>query len=320
VLYHSVSLQGADIAVSGLVLAPDRDAPPGGFPVVAWAHGTTGAADVCAPSRLGDLTPPLAGHLLRQGYVVAATDYEGLGTPGPHPYLVGTSEGRGVLDAARAAASVTDASTRVVVWGHSQGGHAALFAGEMAPWYAPDLEVVGVVSGAPVADVAALLASVVDVPGHTALVLTAVHAWAAVYPDADAADLLTPDTVDRLGAVERHCLFGVEEAFAEPLEQLRVGDPGAVEPWRSLLEENTPGRAPVAAPTLLIHGDGDALLPVEATAALADRLCRHGGGPVALRRYADADHSSVLGAAADDMFEWIAGRFEGREAPSTCGT
>ena len=109
ILYRSRSIYGADIAVSGYVVIPSGQAPRGGFPVIAWAHGTTGVADVCAPSLFnklegqGPYLMPDIGAYLRARTIVAATDYQGLGTPGIHPYLLGESEGRGVLDAARAA-------------------------------------------------------------------------------------------------------------------------------------------------------------------------------------------------------------------------
>ena len=118
ILYHSRAVDGRDIAVSGVVIAPTGAAPHGGRVVVTWAHGTSGLADLCAPSKLPDIasgaasTSGPAGYgafmpgvqaFLDAGYVVAATDYEGLGTPGVHPYQVGESEGRSVLDAARAA-------------------------------------------------------------------------------------------------------------------------------------------------------------------------------------------------------------------------
>jgi len=320
ILYHSVSVHGAATAVSGLVLAPDRDAPRGGFPVVSWAHGTTGAADACAPTRLRNPLPPLAAELLAAGYVVVATDYEGLGTPGPHPYLVGSSEGRSVLDAARAAAELEGlhVSRKVVVWGHSQGGHASLFAGEMAPWYSPELEVVGVVAGAPASDLTALLTADVDVPAYGALVITAAYAWAAVYRDAALSDVLSEAAVDRLDAIEEECLFGVDAVFDRPLAELRTGDLRVAEPWPRLLEENTAGTTAIAAPVLLIQGDLDDLIPADTTTALADRLCRLGGGPVELLRYPDAGHSSVLSESQDDMLAWIAGRFAGQEAPSLC--
>ena len=109
VLYHSRSVGGDDVAVSGVVVAPTGAAPKGGRTVVTWAHGTTGLADQCAPSKSTDAatTIPFVDDLLHAGYVVTATDYEGLGTPGVHAYLVGQSEGRSVLDAARAARTST---------------------------------------------------------------------------------------------------------------------------------------------------------------------------------------------------------------------
>jgi pimeloyl-ACP methyl ester carboxylesterase len=89
--------------------------------------------------------------MLARGYVVVATDYPGLGTPGIHPYLIGKSEGRAVLDSVRAARDLPDAaaSNRFAVWGHSQGGHASLYTGELAASYAPDLKLVGVAAAAP---------------------------------------------------------------------------------------------------------------------------------------------------------------------------
>jgi hypothetical protein len=92
VMYHSQAIDGTDIAVTGLIATPDDAAPT--HEVVTWAHGTTGIADSCAPS----LNPSssemvlLANGLLDKGYVVTATDYEGLGTPGRHPYIAGISE------------------------------------------------------------------------------------------------------------------------------------------------------------------------------------------------------------------------------------
>lgn len=105
VLYRSRGLHDEPIAVSGVIIVPRGRAPAGGRPVVAWAHPTTGIARKCAPSLRADFFRriPGLGKMLERGYVVAATDYPGLGTAGPHPYMVGVSEGRAVLDAVRAA-------------------------------------------------------------------------------------------------------------------------------------------------------------------------------------------------------------------------
>ncbi len=107
VLYLSTGYDEQPTAVSGLIIVPDSPPPPAGRKVVAWTHGTVGVASNCGPSliegaRYGAALPALE-QLLAAGYVVTATDYQGLGTPGPHPYLVGASAAANALDNIRAA-------------------------------------------------------------------------------------------------------------------------------------------------------------------------------------------------------------------------
>jgi hypothetical protein len=126
VLYRSTGLNDKPIVVSGVVIVPRGDPPPGGRPIVAWAHPTSGIVSRCAPSLAIFLFQQIQGlrSFVRDGYVVAATDYPGLGTVGPHPYLVGVSEARAVLDSVRVAGQLPGAGDgkKFVVWGHSQGG------------------------------------------------------------------------------------------------------------------------------------------------------------------------------------------------------
>ena len=126
VLYRSTGLKGEPIAVSGAIIISAGQPPPGGRPIVAWAHPTTGIVPRCAPSLALFLFQQIQGlrEMMRRGYIVAATDYPGLGTPGPHPYLVGESEGRAVLDSVRAARALVsaEANNQAAFWGHSQGG------------------------------------------------------------------------------------------------------------------------------------------------------------------------------------------------------
>ena len=142
ILYRSTSPSGEPIAVSGAIFIPPGPAPAGGRDVIAWAHPTSGVVESCASSLMPDLAGTIWGlsDMLARGYVVVATDYPGLGTPGMHPYLISESEGRAVLDSVRAARDLPDAgaSNRFAVWGHSQGGHASLYTGELAASYAPD--------------------------------------------------------------------------------------------------------------------------------------------------------------------------------------
>jgi alpha/beta superfamily hydrolase len=129
--------------VSGIVALPPDPPPQQGYPVVSWAHGTLGLGDKCAPSRdsekIAQILPEhhlinqapheLLNAFLRQGWAVVMTDYEGMGIPGPHPYLLGESEARDVLDMVRAARQLyPQISHRLAIVGHSQGGQAALFA------------------------------------------------------------------------------------------------------------------------------------------------------------------------------------------------
>jgi len=140
VLYRSVLPNGTPTAVSGLIFTPRGTAPKGGWKLISWAHGTTGIADSCAPSRdvaTDDMYPEFNGWLGR-GYAIAQTDYQGLGTPGVHLYLVGRAEGASVVDIVLAARRLVPAiGRRFAIAGHSQGGQAALFAAAQHPQMRP---------------------------------------------------------------------------------------------------------------------------------------------------------------------------------------
>ena len=321
VLYHSRSIHDEDIAVSGLVVAPDRQPPPGGFPVIAYAHGTTGLADSCAPSRRaealaedadqpGDLPLP---PFWDAGYVVAATDYEGLGTPGPHPYLVGGSEGRGVLDSIRAARALPDAHAGedAVVVGISQGGHAALFTGELADAYAPDAGLRGVVAlapGAQLAQAALLLTGDQSVVGFGVAIGAG---FAAAHPELSLDEVLTPEAVAALDVIETGCIDDILDTYAGPAEETlrlhRLMQP----PWPALLDENTPGRVATSVPIFVGQGEADALVIPELTDALVARLCAI-GDDVMYRRYPGESHSGVVEASQDDVLAWIGELVAGR--------
>jgi pimeloyl-ACP methyl ester carboxylesterase len=151
VLYRSRDIRGNPIAVSGILALPHGPAPAGGFPIVSWAHGTVGSADTCAPSRDYDTAPThpynayphlLLNKFLEERWAVVMTDYEGLGTAGPHPYLLGKSEANGILDIVLAARQLhPDLSTRLAIVGHSQGGQAALFGAHHAIEKLKDTEI-----------------------------------------------------------------------------------------------------------------------------------------------------------------------------------
>jgi len=320
IVYHSRNLTGDDIAVSGFVVAPSGPAPKRGRPVVAWAHGTTGLADACAPSRAPDAVArdPSADDLLAAGYVVAATDYAGLGTPGVHPYLVGESEGRAVLDAVRAARTLpVGAGRRVAVLGHSQGGHAALFAGEIAKQYAPELSVRGVAAGAPVADVGAFLDATVDTPGRAGFLPMVVAGYRAAYPELGALGLLTAAAQARSDVALSACAADVLAAFADDDRATLRGPPSGATVWTQRLEESTAGRRPAGAPVLVWQGAADDLTPEPLAAAYVTRACAQGSA-VDYRVYPGANHGSVLGAARNDVLAFLAARFAREPVADNC--
>ena len=208
ILYHSRSRDDHDIAVSGFAIVPKVPAPAGGRPVYAWAHGTVGLGDQCAPSHaIRENLPPYGGQQAERGAALVATDYEGLGTPGVPTSTVGLAEGHAVLDSVRAVASLPDVGTLgdVVLAGHSQGGQAALFAGELAPKYAPELHLVGVAALAPGVELPALVDYLASSPGKGTVLMGAIGLRAA-YPDLDLASVFTPTAIADIPRIETECV------------------------------------------------------------------------------------------------------------------
>src|SRR5438874_2178144 len=189
----------------------DRGIRSGSVVRGAW----TGIADICAPSRdPGSALNPLLQKFLSRGWDVVATDFEGLGTPGRHPYIAGVSEGRGTLDIIRAVHQMPDAEAgdRALVWGHSQGGHAAMFAAQLAPTWTPEVKVIGTVAGAPPSQLPLIAAALKggNFQGYLAMAAAGLN---AAYPEAKLEDLLTPKGLSLLPVVDKACTDRVFAAF-----------------------------------------------------------------------------------------------------------
>jgi fermentation-respiration switch protein FrsA (DUF1100 family) len=319
VMYHSKSLQGADIAVTGLVTVPNSAPPPDGRNVLSWAHGTAGLGDDCAPSKQPDpfSIGAFATPFLDEGIIVTATDYEGLGTPGVHPYIVGESEGRGVVDIVRAARhlSFAHASDRFVVWGHSQGGHAALFADQIAPTWAPELHLLGTEAGAPPSELPLLGTLFQNSPDQTLLMMV-IDGFHAAYPNADLHAILTDEAISLMPNVTNSCDdFKVFQG--KSYTDLIKADPAKTPPWSDLALQNDPGHTRMDSPLLIIHGSSDTTIPVGASQLLFDRLCKL--GQVVTRKVYDGQtHTGVVPVAFPDIKQWIDDRFAGKPAPSDC--
>jgi pimeloyl-ACP methyl ester carboxylesterase len=298
--YRSQGIDGDLVAETAVVWLP-RGGRSGH--VVAWGHPTTGLADGCAPSREADPWVPGLAQLLAAGHVVVAPDYEGLGMPGDHPYLVGASEGRSVLDAIRAARSIGHADGRSAVFGWSQGGHAALFAARLAPTYAPDVRLAGVAAIAPVTDMASLVdgrSPFAREPGFVSMVTAG---YASTYEELDATDVV-PAARKAMGVARRNCAL---EAGAS-LDDLVTLTPGA--DWERRLRQNDPTTKRLRAPVLIVQGDQDELLPAGDAVAAYRRLCSL-DTTVRLQRLATAGHGSVAARSAGDVVRWLGHRLAG---------
>ena len=330
VLYLSTDLAGQPQAVSGLVITPAEAPPAEGRPVVAWTHGTVGVMPKCAPSLIDGAiyagALPGLGQLIKAGYVVVAPDYQGLGTAGVHPYLVGKVSGANSLDNIRAAINLpeTGATNKFVVWGESQGGQAALFTGQMAADYAPELQLLGVIASAPASDLLSLFLTKTEEasPIGNILLSMGISAWSDVY-GIKMSDVVYPAAIPLVRSIANSCIQVPEQTqsaipAAIMLNMLFISNPPWEKPpWDQILIDNTPGAVVTAAPVLIIQGDADKVIDPAVQARFVDHLCAI-GTPTEYRTYAGIGHLAISHEAADEMVAWINERFGGASAATTC--
>lgn len=324
-LYVSESLVGEPIAVSGFVVVPDGPAPEGGFNTVSWAHGTKGVSDACAPSRGFSSANhdffAIAPELVEAGYLAVSSDYEGLGAPGLHPYLAGESQARGSLDIVRAAAQLNEveAITQVAVWGRSQGGQTALFAGEIAPSWAPELDLVGVISAAP--------ASSVEVIVQAGMGIGSVRgfAWMTLVSFAEAFGLDDEPVFTEEGRATIDQLLEDEACYPEWLEagsgfgsESGVAIDFAERPdWQEAFRQSSVGRVASDVPVLLLQGSADTTTPKPMSDRAVSDMCAI-GTRIDYRVFEGFSHNDSTALNMPLMLEWTAERFSGEEAGSTC--
>jgi acetyl esterase/lipase len=327
ILYRSTGLNGEPIEVSGAIHFPAGPAPKGGRNVIAWAHPTSGVVQACAPSLMPDNNGMIWGlpDMLAQGYVVVATDYPGLGTPGIHPYLIGISEARAVLDSVRAARALprTGVSNRFAVWGHSQGGHAALYTGELAKSYAPELRLVGVAAAAPATYLAELFDADRATPTGKELTAMTIYSWSKLYKT-PASQLVEPAAMGPFERMAHDCIESVAEFKAitdaeKPLQSIKFlkADPTETEPWRSIMLRNSPGQAPAGAPVFIAQGTADTTVIPDITKKFGLALCKQ-GARVTFIWLKGVSHTFAARDSARQTLAWIGDRFRGMAAPSSC--
>jgi uncharacterized membrane protein HdeD (DUF308 family)/pimeloyl-ACP methyl ester carboxylesterase len=329
VMYTSRDLDGTPAAASGLVIVPDDgDVPDGGRPILAFTHGTIGVARSCAPSLLnGAYAEQMWGldAFVDSGWIVTAPDYVGLGSEGTHPYLVGQTAAESTLDAVRAAIALADdqASSRFAVAGHSQGGHAAMFTGQQAPTYAPELDLVAVAGLAPASELAAFIEANDGTTFGNLLGAYAVVAWDRAFDDIDATDIVDPAVLPIVERLAAACVATGPEAIAllTDAELLQLGflvSPiWQTEPWASRIIENTPGAEPIDAPLLIVQGTEDGLIRADIQRRFVSRLCDN-GQQLEYREFTDVGHLGVDDTADDYVVQWLTDRLTSPPTITTC--
>ena len=316
IVYHSRAVDGRDIAVTGILMSPINARSD--TPLITWAHPTTGTADQCTLSQHGTANLPMPDELLARGWAVVATDYPGLGTTDPHPYLVGASEAHAVLDAARTARSFRESGlgldSPIAIWGFSQGGHAASFAGELAPTYAPELPIKGVILASPVSDVDRFARRAETMPDQFGVLVTIVAGFAAAYPDLDPRTVFTDEVMGQFSELENRCIGAVNDYFSRPIASMLRASPSNSALFAQRFAENRTASMPIPHPILVVQGALDDIVNPADTQAMVERFCAF-GVTVDSVIVPDAKHGVM---DAYPFADWLAGRFAGQAAPSTC--
>jgi hypothetical protein len=319
VLYRSTSALGEPTAVSGAVLLPQTRFR-GPRPLIGYAVGTHGIGDSAAPSRLlclgSEWEAGIIALVLARGWAVAITDYQGLGTPGDHTYMVGRALGRNVLDAMRAARllapSDLPAAGPAAVVGYSEGGAAAAWAAQLQPSYAPDVQLAGVAAGAAPATLETAGPSL-EGSVFSVFIAFGVIGYAAAYPELDLESILTPTARPGVRQLRNSSLLQAIRSgprFARASDMTR---PSVFElpEWRTRLRENRLGTIAPAAPVLLHHARRDQIVSFAQSAKLRAGWTRLGADVRLHVTRGGIDHVSGAIAGTPVALAWIAHRIRG---------
>ncbi|WP_459661127.1 alpha/beta fold hydrolase [Acinetobacter calcoaceticus] len=330
--YKMLGQSGQEVQATSLVFTPNTPPPAGGWPIVVWAHGTTGVADTCAPSKaaLADSTKDLISKLLTAGYVVVAPDYEGLGTPGIHPFLNVKSEAFSITDAVVATRNYLSqrnllTSKKWLTVGHSQGGHAALSAAQYAS--RAQLDYKGTVAVAPASNLGFILVageqSVVNatldkkipmyaqLDTYTALVTAGMR---NTQPNFDYSQVFTSQISGIAAQAETLCSGPLGQAFGAGMTKYATDHNGTLDGYtrtqpnfmavalvKTFLDKDSqPLQAKVTTPIIIYQGVGDTTVPKVATDILISNATVVG---TKINSYVTGnwDHGTVMSTNVDNI-------------------
>lgn len=326
VMYRTTDPDGKPVAATGTIAVPNGTAPEGGWPVVAWDHGTTGIGSKCAPSRgpgpKSQGAADLLAELVKRGYAVVQPDYVGMGVNGVrHPYMNGQSAAYATFDLVRAARELdSNIGKTWFVAGHSQGGHAALWSGHYAAEYAPELELKGAVAIAPANGFNLMpgLAAQGDAQAaqYSGILLLLVNGAAVSNPEVKPEGIFTEAGLAVAQKAWDACA-GDPAAQGQLPSGPDLIKPGAdLAPLTQELIKNAPYAAKPTVPVFMPQGGQDPLAAMNKP--LADTLCGNGVS-VEYKVYPDLAHDpKEVSDTATDVVAWIEARKAGTPVEGAC--
>jgi hypothetical protein len=327
ILYATRDHSGRPTAASGIVVASTIGVTANTQQtIVAWAHPTVGTAPNCAPSARKSPAGFIAGlnELVSAGHIIVATDYPGLGTPGPLGYLVGAGQAHAVLDSVRAASRIPglNASFEYGIYGFSQGGHAVAFAGLLAPQYMPEFKLKALAAIAPPTNLPALFAANVGSVEGKILMSYTMKSWAVKY-GLNLREVLSDSALTTAFAINAICVddaVGAIDAFKMQAQfgpDMFVGNPLQHPDWRRVMIENTVSIFPLDVPMMLVQGGFDSIVRPEVTARVYKDSCQSGAN-IKLLLLKDATHSGSEVNGIPAVVNWLNATMAGKPSVSTC--
>ncbi|MBE3000044.1 hypothetical protein IDM40_15190 [Nocardiopsis sp. HNM0947] len=326
ILYLSTDALGEPMAVSGTVMVPEEEwEGDGERPLVSYAIGTHGLGSHCAPS-VGleeglEYEASMMEDVIDDGHALVVTDYEGLGTPNEHTYMVGHSQGAAVLDSLRAATRLSDAgipeTSPMGVTGFSQGGGSAVWAAEMHPEYAPELGLEGVAAGGVPADLDQV-ADHLDGSAYFTFLAFAAYGYNAAYPELPLEEHLTEEGREMLDEAGDLCMIeALPIGMFDSMDDLVTTDLLNTPEWQARLAENRPGGSSPEVPVYMYHSPEDDVIPVEQAEELRDAYCA-AGAEVEWNSTGSGLHITSLFLDFPEANDWLGERFAGEPVDSTC--
>jgi pimeloyl-ACP methyl ester carboxylesterase len=316
-LYRSTGAVGEPTAVSGTVLLPEARRRPRALPLIGFAVGTHGIGDHAAPSRLlatgRDWEASLMGQVLARGFAVAITDYQGLGTPGDHVYMVGRALGHNVLDAMCAACEVVPQELSIDgpagIVGYSEGGAAAAWAAQLQPTYAPEITLAGVAAGAAAADME-MAGPSLDGSFFSFFLAYGAIGFSAAYPELDLDSHLTERGQKQIEMLRHSNVFQAAIHGPRFAKAGELTDPNVLElpDWLLRLRENRLGAIAPTVPVLLHHAKHDQIVAFEQSQRLLEDWQALGVDVELHVTRGGLDHISGGVAGAPVALDWLAKR------------